>query len=164
VEDQAARDLVARVEDLLDEVDSLAEREKCMEVVEALVTLYGEGLARMVAAANGAGTAFAEDELVEHLLLLHDLHPVPVEERIAAAVTAAGGGADLLFIEDGVAHLRAVAGSCATGATAATKQQAIAEAIQKAAPEVERVEIMDVPQPTLVLPQVRIHDPGAAPA
>src|SRR4051794_30809858 len=127
MDDQAARGLVARVERLLDEVESLPERDKCMEVVEALVALYGEGLARFVAATGGVGAAAAEDELIEHLLLLHDLHPIPVEDRVRAAVTEAGGGAELLFIADGVVHLRAQEGSCAAGTTAATKQQAIAD-------------------------------------
>lgn len=149
MEDQAARDLVARVEGLLDEVD-----DRTLEVVTAIVELYGEGLTRMVAAANGAGDAFAEDELVSHLLLLHDLHPVPVEERVRAGIAAAGDSVELLFIEDGVAHVRAKAGGCATGSTAATKRQSTAEEIQKAAPEIERVEVMEVPEPVVVLPQV----------
>jgi Fe-S cluster biogenesis protein NfuA len=146
--DQAAADLVERVEGLLDEADA-----PTLRAVTAVVELYGEGLARMVAATDGDAGVFAGDPLVAHLLMLHDLHPVPVEERVRGAIDAAGGGAELLFIEDGVVHLRAQAGSCATGATAATKQQAIAEAVQQAAPEVGGVEVMDVPQPLLVLPQ-----------
>jgi Fe-S cluster biogenesis protein NfuA len=144
--DQAAADLVERVEGLLDEADA-----PTLRAVTAVVELYGEGLARMVAACDAS--VFADDPLVAHLLMLHDLHPVPVEDRVRGAIDAAGGGAELLFIEDGVVHMRAQAGSCATGATAATKQQAIADAVQQAAPEVSRVEVMDVPQPLLVLPQ-----------
>jgi Fe-S cluster biogenesis protein NfuA len=149
VDDQTARDLVGRVEGLLDEAD-----DRTLETVTAIVALYGEGLARMMAAANGASDAFAADELVSHLLLLHDLHPVPVEERVRAGIAAAGGSVELLFIEDGVAHVRAKAGGCATGSTAATKRHSTAEEIQKAAPEIERVEVMEVPEPVVVLPQV----------
>ena len=148
MKDQAARDLVERVEGLLGEAD-----DRTLEIVAALVELYGEGLRRMTVASGGAGEAFAEDELVSHLLLLHDLHPVPVEERVRAGIDAAGGGAELLFIEDGVVHLRAKAGSCATGSTAATKQQAIAEEVRNAAPDVDRVEVMEMPEPALVLRQ-----------
>jgi Fe-S cluster biogenesis protein NfuA len=150
VDDQAARELVGRVESLLDQVDGQA-----LEVVSALVELYGEGLARMMAAADGAREAFADDELVSHLLLLHDLHPVPVEERVRGAIEAAGAAAEILAVEGAVVRLRAKAGSCAScAASAGTKQQAIEEAIAKAAPEVERVEFWDAPEPVLVLPQV----------
>ena len=55
---------------------------------QALLDLYGEGLARIVdvAVATTAAAALADDELVAHLLLLHGLHPVPVEERVRGAL------------------------------------------------------------------------------
>jgi Fe-S cluster biogenesis protein NfuA len=152
VEDRAAVDLVGRVEALLDEAD-----EPALEVVTALVEMYGEGLARMMAVASDETTreAFAEDALVSHLLLLHDLHPVPLEERVRGAIEAAGAATELLAIEGGVVRLRAKAGSCAACASSAgTKQQATREAIGKAAPDVERVEFWEVPEPVVVLPQV----------
>jgi Fe-S cluster biogenesis protein NfuA len=153
MDDQAARDLVARVETLLDEVESLPGADKTLEAVEALVRLYGEGLARVMALADGARATFAEDELVAHLLLLHDLHPVPVEERVRGAVAEAGGEADVLSVADGVAFLRPRAGGCAScGSSAGTKRQAIEAAIDRAAPEVERVEYLDLPAP-MPLPQ-----------
>jgi Fe-S cluster biogenesis protein NfuA len=152
VQDQAAVDLVGRVEALLDEADGPA-----LEVVTALVEMYGEGLARMMALASdeSAHDAFAADELVSHLLLLHDLHPVPLEERVRGAIDAAGAAAEVLAIEGGVVRLRAKAGSCAACASSAgTKQQAIEEAISRAAPDVDRVEFWDAPDPVVVLPQV----------
>jgi Fe-S cluster biogenesis protein NfuA len=151
VDDRAAVDLVGRVETLLDEVDGPA-----LEAVAALVEMYGEGLSRMMAVADGSRDAFLKDDLVSHLLLVHDLHPVPLEERIRGAIDAAGAAAEILAIEGGVVRLRAKAGSCAACASSAgTKQAAIEEAIAKAAPDVERVEFWnDVPDPVVVLPQV----------
>ena len=81
--------------------------------------LYGDGLARIVARV-GPATARAppSDELVAHLLLLHGLHPVPVEERVRDALDGVrpyldshGGGVELLGVEDGVVQLR-LEGSC----------------------------------------------------
>ena len=93
VDDQAARDRIARVEALLDEVESLPDggRTTATELVQALVELYGEGLARIMARVNGAGEELLEDELIRHLLLLHDLHPTPLEERVRGALGAKGG-------------------------------------------------------------------------
>jgi len=57
-----------------------------MEMVQALLDLYGEGLARTIAPLDAeTRRAVADDELVAHLLLLHDLHPVPVETRVHEA-------------------------------------------------------------------------------
>jgi hypothetical protein len=87
LDDVEARERVARVETLLEELDSLADsaaREKATELVAALLDVYGEGLSRIVAQVaerdDGAlAEALAGDELVSHLLLLHGLHPVPLE-------------------------------------------------------------------------------------
>lgn len=89
LDDGRVRELVAKVENLLAEVETLAQpgaRAKAVEAIEALVELYGEGLARVMAhAGRTEGPAFtrtlAHDELLSHLLLLHDLHPV---DRIGA--------------------------------------------------------------------------------
>ena len=58
-------------------------------------------------------SAGRSDELVAHLLLVHDLHPVDVETRVAQALEEVrpylgshGGDVELLGVEDGVARLR----------------------------------------------------------
>lgn len=139
---------VERVETLLDEVDALdgRARETATELVQALLELYGEGLARVLGHVRDPA-ALASDELVSHLLLLHGLHPVPIEERVAAALDsvrpylgAHGGGVELLGIEDGVVRLR-LQGTCnGCPSSAVTLKLAIEEAVQKAAPDVERIE------------------------
>src|SRR5206468_3789189 len=98
-------------------------RSTATEAVQALLELYGEGLARMtesVARLEGEAilSAFAEDELVGHLLLLHGLHPVAVEARVQRALEEVrpyleshGGNVELLGVEGGVARLR-LQGSC----------------------------------------------------
>lgn len=142
---------VAQVEALLDRLDALPDRqarETATAAVQALVELYGEGLRRVVAALGAAqARALADDELVGHLLLLHDLHPVPVEQRVRGALLGVrpyleshGGDVELLGVEDGVVRLR-LRGSCeGCPASAMTLKLAIEEAVLKAAPDVERVD------------------------
>ena len=100
----------ARIEALLEEVESLddASRAVAGELVQELVDLYGEALRRMV-----AGTSPTDDELLSHLLLVHDLHPVDVETRVRQALDdvrpylgSHGGDVELLAVEDGVARVR----------------------------------------------------------
>jgi Fe-S cluster biogenesis protein NfuA len=150
----AAREQIARVEGLLERLESLpdpAARQTATEVVQALLDLYGEGLGRIVdvVAACDDGTLAAElgeDELVSHLLLLHGLHPVPVEERVHGALEGVlpylqshGGSVELLGVEDAIVHLR-LEGSCSgCPSSAMTLKLAIEEAIFKAAPDVEEV-------------------------
>jgi Fe-S cluster biogenesis protein NfuA len=142
---------VAHVEALLDRLDALPDphaRQTAAAAVQALVELYGEGLRRVVAALGAAqAQALAGDELVGHLLLLHDLHPVAVEQRVRDALVdvrpyleSHGGDVELLGVEDGVVRLR-LNGSCeGCPASAMTLKLAIEEAVLKAAPDVERVE------------------------
>src|SRR5918911_2322999 len=76
MDDAEVRELVARVEGLLGDLDV-----RGTKAVQALVELYGEALARFVAGADPV-----EDELLSHLLLVHDLHPVDVETRVRRAI------------------------------------------------------------------------------
>ncbi len=146
--------LVADVERLLEEVESLPDplaREKSTEMVAALLELYGTGLERIVEeiAARDDGElaqALAADELVAHLLLLHGLHPVPLEGRVMQALgevrpylESHGGNVELLAVEGAAVHLR-MEGSCSgCPSSAMTLKLAIENAIRKAAPEIEEV-------------------------
>jgi Fe-S cluster biogenesis protein NfuA/nitrite reductase/ring-hydroxylating ferredoxin subunit len=165
VDDLAADELVGRVEGLLQELESLGDpmaRDLATTTVQALLELYGEGLRRVL---DGVGASqavtLANDDVVEHLLLLHGLHPVPVEERVQAGLEEVrpyldshGGNVELVSVEDGVALLR-MQGSCeGCPASAMTLKLAIEEAVFKAAPDVESVEaqgaVEEAPAPALL--------------
>jgi Fe-S cluster biogenesis protein NfuA/nitrite reductase/ring-hydroxylating ferredoxin subunit len=149
-------DSVARVESLLGELETLADpvaREKATEAVQAIVEMYGEGLERILERVDGR--ALADDELVAHLLMLHDLHPVPVETRVREALDGVrpyleshGGDVELLGVDaDGVVRLR-MHGSChGCPSSTMTLKLAIEDAIQQAAPEVERIEAEGTSEP-----------------
>jgi len=154
LDNDEARDRVGRVEALLEEVESLpdpAAREKATDMAGALLDLYGEGLARIVERLAEAGRELPpellEDEVVSHLLFLHDLHPVDLETRVRGALgevrpylESHGGNVELLGVEDGVVRLR-LQGSCSgCPSSAMTLKLAIEDAIHKAAPDVEAVE------------------------
>jgi Fe-S cluster biogenesis protein NfuA/nitrite reductase/ring-hydroxylating ferredoxin subunit len=171
LDDQGLQERVARMEMLLGEIEALEDpnaRSKAAEVVQVLLELYGEGLARMMdTIAEGEERektfdAFAGDELVSHLLLLHGLHPLDVETRVVRALEEVrpylqshGGNVELLGVKRGVARLR-MQGSCSgCPSSTMTLKLAIEEAIQKAAPDLEGIEAEGVveepkPAPTIV--------------
>lgn len=161
VSDNEPGTLVGDVERLLDEVEGLADpvaRTVATELVGALVALYGEGLARIVAEVAASDEdghlagAFAGDELVSHLLLLHGLHPVPLAERVSGALREVrpylethGGDVELLAVQEPVVRLR-LQGSCrGCPSSTVTLKLAIEEAVRKAAPEIEEVVAEEVP-------------------
>jgi Fe-S cluster biogenesis protein NfuA/nitrite reductase/ring-hydroxylating ferredoxin subunit len=177
-------DMLAHVEGLLERLEHLPDgsaRETATETVQALLDLYGEGLARMVnvLAERDDGTvarALSDDELVAHLLLVHGLHPVPVEQRVRGALESVlpyleshGGNVELLGVQDGVARLR-LEGSCSgCPSSSMTLKLAIEDAIFKAAPDVEEVRAEDASsgqetsQPPGLL-QLEMIKPAVAPS
>ena len=127
--------------------------------MEALLDLYGEGLSRIVEriAARDDGElaeALSGDELVSHLLLLHDLHPVPLEQRVRAGLAEVrpyleshGGDVELLEVADGVARLR-LQGSCSgCPSSTMTLKLAIEDAIHKSAPDLRDIEAEGAAEP-----------------
>jgi Fe-S cluster biogenesis protein NfuA len=173
--------LIARVQDLqarLDESGGEAStRALADELVSAVVQMYGAGLERILAGLFEAGedgeriaAGLAEDPLVATLLLIHDLHPVPLADRVQAALESVrpymeshGGNVELLSLEDGVARLR-LRGSCSDcSASSVTLELAIKQALEDAAPDLAGLEVEGVaPQVTgVALPMADGN--GAAP-
>ena len=139
--------LIARVQELtgrLEDLEDAACRELAEELTGAVVQMYGAGLERIVELIEDEETRdrLAADELVAGLLMIHDLYPVPLEERVTQALDTVrpymeshGGNVELLGIEDGVAKLR-LEGSCKScRASSSTLELAVRQALQEAAPD-----------------------------
>jgi Fe-S cluster biogenesis protein NfuA/nitrite reductase/ring-hydroxylating ferredoxin subunit len=146
-----------RIEGLLQELGAVADpriREKAEELVRLLMELYGSALARILETVDNTDSAdtifdrLSTDDLVASLLVLHGLHPLNVETRIARALDRVrpylgshGGDVKLLGVNEGVAHLR-LEGSChSCPSSTITMKLAIEKAIEEAAPEVMRIEV-----------------------
>lgn len=154
----------ARIEALVQEVVAFADphaRATTEELVQALLDMYGEGLARMLeitAESEASGIelidTFASDELLSSLFLLHGLHPLDVETRIMQALDEVrpylkshGGNVEFVRVEGRVAHLR-LEGSChGCPSSTITLKSAIEEAIYKAAPDLDDLQVEGVTPP-----------------
>jgi hypothetical protein len=172
LDDAAVEQRLARVEDLLGRLEQVPGRtaELAMEAVETLVEVYGEAFARVVAAAADAPEVLASltgDELVRHLLLLHHVHPDPVDKRVVRAVADAapllrshGASAELLAIDDGVAQLQLSAHSCSCGSGADVQAQ-LRDEVLTAAPELVGVRFVDPPRtPTMIPVEALLRRPA----
>ena len=141
-----AEQLIARVQELTGRLEDLGDdacRELAEELTGAVVQMYGAGLERIVELIDeDTRDRLAADDLVAGLLMIHDLYPVPLEERVVAALDTVrpymeshGGNVELLGIVDGVAHLR-LEGSCKScRASSSTLELAVQQALQEHAPD-----------------------------
>jgi Fe-S cluster biogenesis protein NfuA/nitrite reductase/ring-hydroxylating ferredoxin subunit len=154
----------ARIETLIQEVAAFPDphaRATAEELVQSILDMYGEGLARLLeltADTDAAGLplidTFAGDDLLSSLFLLHGLHPLDIDTRITQALDEVrpylkshGGNVEFVKVEDGIAHLR-LQGSChgCPGSTT-TLKLAIEEAINKAAPDLHGLQVEGVTDP-----------------
>ncbi len=163
-EEPSPAELLDRVEQLSARVDELEDpraRELAHELVGAVIAMYGDGLRRIMETIAGAREAggtildeLSQDGAVSSLLLIHDLYPVPLQERVVEALDTVrpymeshGGNVELLGIEDGVAKL-ALQGSChGCAASQATLELAIKQALDEHAPDLAGLEVAGVSEP-----------------
>ena len=164
-----ARTVGERIEELLAGLQAGRDKDTAEELIHLLVELYGEGLSRIMAVLEPPQvSALVEDELVESLLLLHDLHPIDVDGRIQRALDKVrpylgshAGGVEYLGVdEEGVAQLR-LEGSCdGCASSTLTVKTAIEGAIQDAAPELTGIQVAGVSAPAEPLLQVGMGPPA----
>jgi Fe-S cluster biogenesis protein NfuA/nitrite reductase/ring-hydroxylating ferredoxin subunit len=146
---------VRRLSDRVDRLDDPEARDAAQELVAAILEMHGAGLATIGGVLDEAGPAgeaakakLVADPVVASLLLIHDLYPVPLEQRVGEALEEVrpymeshDGNVELLGVEDGVVRLR-LAGSCdGCPASASTLELAIKEALEKAAPDLAGLEV-----------------------
>jgi hypothetical protein len=143
-----------RVEQLLDSLASPAEpqlRLHAEELVSLLLSLYGEGLARVISLVPEQVRAeLAGDDLVSELLVLHGLHPVDIESRVRAVV---GDAAELVGVDAaGVARLRLAPAAGGCGCGSADLPRRLEALVLGAVSDVTAVEIEQAPKPLPLIP------------
>lgn len=173
--------LIERVQDLQEKLEGAGEgpiRELADELVSAVVQMYGAGLERIMDGLFAAGEAgepialgLVDDPVIATLLLIHDLHPVPLADRVRSALDSVrpymeshGGDVELLSLEEGVARIR-LHGSCSDcSASTVTLELAIKQALEEAAPDLAGLEVEGLePQLTgVALPMADVN--GDAPS
>ena len=149
--DLDAAGLAQRIEELLDKISAEGGPGVAFdaeELVRVLMRFYGAGLEQVVSIVRaGGGDALVHrlsaDPLVAGLLALHDLHPVPVAQRLDQALDTArrrfgahGSGITLGEVDDdGAIHVLLAGGGCG----ADTVKDVVAGAITELVPEVTGV-------------------------
>ena len=144
-----------RIQNLLDAsaAGGAVAHERAEQLVREVTDLYGAGLERMMAMAVDASPeladAFAADDLIASLLLVHGLHPHDVERRVEDALDSVrpylgshGGDVHLLEVDGEVVRLQ-FAGSCKScPSSSVTLELAVEDAVRAAAPEISSIEVV----------------------
>ena len=152
-----------RVQELIAALDALpdpAASAPARELVQLVLELHGGGLARLleIVAGGGEGRVLLErlalDEQVKGLLLLHGLHPEPLEarvhkvvERLRPHLAVLGVTVQAAGLDGGALRLEL---SCAGNgglARAQTLRREIEDAVFDAAPDVAGIDIRGLPVP-----------------
>lgn len=144
----------ARIEALLGQIRASdpAVAGRAEEVVGLLVDLYGEALARVVdligqASADRLMDRVVDDPLLASLLVLHGLHPDPIETRIERAldrIRPGLGGKQLGVVrleDNGTLRLGLSSPLDGCPSTIGTVQRTVEDAVGEWAPEVTGVVI-----------------------
>ncbi|GAA0950220.1 NifU family protein [Actinocorallia libanotica] len=140
----AVADRLTRLEEVLGELETIpgATAAKALDAVTLLTEVYGEALARVLEQVPEA-EALTGDELVGHLLVLHELHPEPLEQRVGRALERLrpllrGGEARFDGVEGTVARVVLAGGGCGGPGQAA---EVVRDAVLATAPELTEVQV-----------------------
>ena len=165
-----------RVQELIAEIDDVTDantRELLQECMQEVLAFYGLGLGRVLEVAKGVSGGqdvydkLVHDGIVRGLLLIHGLHPVPLESRLREALEKVrpymeshGGNVELLSLENDVAHLRLVGHCKSCPSSAVTLELALKQAIEEACPDLLSFECEGVAE---AAKSDEVHVPNAAP-
>ena len=144
-----------RIQTLLDAsaAGGAVAHERAEQLVREITDLYGAGLERMmgmaIAARPDLADAFAADDLIASLLLVHGLHPHDVERRVENALDSVrpylgshGGDVHLIGVAGETVRLQ-FAGSCKScPSSSVTLELAVEDAVRAAAPEISSIEVV----------------------
>lgn len=164
-EDKDFQQKVQRIGGLVAELENIADAESrasAKALVQLLLDLHAAGLERVMEIVANSGEPglraiddLGRDPLVSSLLVLYGLHPLDLESRVAQAVEKVrpmvrkgGGELDLVAIESGVVRLQLQVTGHACGSTGKALKAMVEDAIYEAAPDVNRLLIEGLEEPT----------------
>ncbi|GGS98105.1 NifU family protein [Nonomuraea spiralis] len=169
LDDQAVARLLERLEETLGRLEGMPgpSAEAALDAVAILAEVYGEALSRVMdraPAGTAVAAALADDELLGHLLVLHDIHPEPLRRRVeraldglASVLRTHGVEARLAEVTADVARVR-LTGGCSSGSEPV--RQAVEQAVRAVAPELGTVEVSRAAPAAFVPAEALLTRPG----
>ena len=154
--ERAGEELVARLNSLVEELEQYPDtevRDKALDLVQIILNLYGESLRRIMATLDTAHqrdqilSRLANDEVVRSTLLIHDLMPVSLYDRVAGKLNelrpylvSQGCDVELLGVDDARARMRLMRSGKGAPPIAVLKSD-IEKALNEVAPDLAGIDI-----------------------
>ncbi|MFN2511486.1 MAG: Rieske 2Fe-2S domain-containing protein [Pyrinomonadaceae bacterium] len=155
-EEREGEELVARLNSLVEELEQFQDaevREKALELVQIVLSLYGESLRRIIATFEAEPQRdqilgrMANDEVIRSILLIHGLMPVSLYDRVAAKLNdfrpylvSQGCDVELLGIDDARARIRLMRSGKGAPPIGVLKAE-IENALSDVAPDLAGIEV-----------------------
>jgi Fe-S cluster biogenesis protein NfuA len=145
------------INELINQLQAARDREtsRCaLDLVQALMEFHASGINRMMEIVDEqCGWQVIEklgnDSLVSSMLLVHDLHPIALETRVAVALEKVrpllrshGGDVELVKIEGRQLTLRLIGACDGCSASSITIKTAIEQSISETAPDITWIEVV----------------------
>lgn len=165
------RDMAKRLQELIEQIQTQpnpAAKALLQECLQSLLAFYGDGLSRILKQVQASGAEgkkildrLLKDQTISGLLLIHGLHPVPLETRLRGALEKVrpymqshGGNIELLSLDNELARVR-LQGTCKTcPSSSVTLELAVRRAVEEACPDLAGFEVSaDVPENTKQQPK-----------
>lgn len=164
IHDEEFQKLAERVDGLARELEEHPDpeaREKALELLQTVLSLYGEALRRIVHIVQSRPSGqeiigqliinqMMADPAVSSVLMIHGLYPVELKVRVATALDqvrpylhARGGDAQLLEVEKGVAKVRLIRHRHDGSSSMAPMRLPIEKALLEAAPDLAGIELIE---------------------
>ena len=164
IHDEEFQRLAERVDALARELEEYPDpeaREKAQELLQTVLSLYGEALRRILHIVQSRPSGeqvvgqlivnqMMEDPAVSSVLMIHGLYPVELKVRVATALDrirpylhSHGGAAQLLGVENGVAKVRLVRYRHDRSSSMTPMRLPIEKALLEAAPDLAGIEIIE---------------------
>lgn len=164
IHDEEFQKLAERVDGLARELEEHPDpeaREKALELLQTVLSLYGEALRRIlhIVQSRPSGeqvvgqlivSQMMEDPAVSSVLMIHGLYPVELKVRVATALDrvrpylhAHGGDAQLLGVENGVAKVRLVRSRHDRSSSMTPMRLPIEKALLEAAPDLAGIKVIE---------------------
>lgn len=145
----------------LEEYPDLGARDKALELLQTVLSLYGEALRRIlhIIQSRPAGeqvvgelivSQMMADPAVSSVLMIHGLYPVELKVRVATALDeirpylhSHGADAQLLGVENGVATVRLIRPRHDGSSSMTPMRLPIEKALLEAAPDLAGIEVIE---------------------
>jgi len=167
-----------QIQRLVQRINALADEEArtaALELLQSVMDLHGSAMTRIVEVLTDAGDAgraalakLGSDPLICGMMVLYDVHPIPMQDRVTAAIEKVrpqlrkrGASVELRGICDGVVQLEIhTSGQGCHSSPEAIKEQ-VDQAILEAAPETAEIQVHGMSTSSAAFIPVTMLQPAA---